>query len=68
LRSWTKAEKDDLVEIIRAKSRPDEMTYLHRTQSHSRLRQALLGLGSSSGGDPGGTSRRPMKNTKIEDP
>jgi len=46
LRAWTQEEKEDLVRIIRAKSTPDEMLYLHRTQRHGRLRKALLTLGS----------------------
>jgi hypothetical protein len=46
LRAWTREEKDDLVRIIRAKGRRDEMLYLHLTQRHGRLRKALLTLGS----------------------
>ena len=46
LRAWTQEEKEDLVRIIRAKAKPDEMLYLHRTQRHGRLRKALLTLGS----------------------
>jgi len=46
LRTWSKQEKQDLLRIIRAKSNPDEMLYLHLTQRHARLRQALLKLGS----------------------
>ena len=46
LRTWTQEEKEDLVRIIRAKSRPYEMLYLHLTQRHGRLRRALLALGS----------------------
>ena len=46
LRGWTKQEKDSLVAIIRAKTKPDEMLYLRGTQRHARLRQALLALGS----------------------
>jgi hypothetical protein len=45
LRSWTREEKEDLVRIIRAKGKPDEMLYLHLTQRHRRLRKALLTLG-----------------------
>ena len=47
LRSWTREEKEDLVHIIRAKAKADEMLYLHLTQRHGRLRRALLMLGSS---------------------
>ena len=46
LRAWTREEKKDLVRIIRAKTKPDEMLYLHLTQRHGRLRDALLTLGS----------------------
>jgi hypothetical protein len=46
LRAWTREEKEDLVRIIRAKGKPDEMLYLHLTQRHGRLRKALLKLGS----------------------
>jgi hypothetical protein len=45
-RAWTREEKEDLVRIIRAKAKPDEMSYLHLTQRHERLRKALLGIGS----------------------
>jgi hypothetical protein len=46
LRAWTKEEKAALIQIIRAKSKPDEMLYLHLTQRHVKLRKALLTLGS----------------------
>ena len=46
LRAWTREEKEDLVRIIRAKAKRDEMLYLHLTQRHGRLRKALLTLGS----------------------
>jgi hypothetical protein len=46
LRAWTRKEKEDLVRIIRAKAKRDEMLYLHLTQRHRRLRKALLPLGS----------------------
>jgi hypothetical protein len=46
LRAWTREEKEDLVRIIRAKGKRDEMLYLHLTQRHGRLRKALLRLGS----------------------
>jgi hypothetical protein len=46
LNSWTSAEKKSLLEIIRAKSAPNEMRYLHLLQEHSRLRDTLLKLGS----------------------
>ncbi len=46
LRSWQREEKEALVRIIRSKSKADEMIYLHLTQRHERLREALLKLGS----------------------
>jgi hypothetical protein len=46
LRAWTKEEKAGLVQVIRAKAKPDEMLYLHLTQRHDRLRDILLRLGS----------------------
>jgi hypothetical protein len=46
LRAWTREEKENLVQIILAKAKPDEMLYLHLTQRHGRLRRALLTLGS----------------------
>jgi len=46
LRAWTREEREDLVRIIRAKGKRDEMLYLHLTQRHGRLRKALLTLGS----------------------
>jgi hypothetical protein len=46
LSAWTRQEKEDLVRVIRAKVKPDEMLYLHLTQRHERLRETLLTLGS----------------------
>jgi hypothetical protein len=46
LRFWTPRQKRDLVELVRAKSAPDEMVYLHLTQKRTRLRETLLRLGS----------------------
>jgi hypothetical protein len=46
LSTWTRAEKDALVAVIRAKPKPDEMRYLYLTQQHEKLRDALLRLGS----------------------
>jgi hypothetical protein len=46
IQAWTQEEKQALVRIIRAKSKLDEMQYLHLTQRHKRLRSALLTLGS----------------------
>jgi hypothetical protein len=46
LRSWSSAEKNDLLQIIRAKSDATEMRYLHLLQRHGRFRAAMLKLGS----------------------
>jgi hypothetical protein len=46
LTGWTQKEKEDLIQIIRAKAKPDELLYLHLTQRHRKLRKALLRLGS----------------------
>ena len=46
LRTWMREEKEDLLQIIRAKAKPDEMLYLHLTLRHRRLRRALLMSGS----------------------
>ncbi len=43
---WSKAEKLALAEIIRAKAGSDETRYLKLMQKHSRLRAALIRLGS----------------------
>ncbi len=34
LSKWTREEKDDLLRVIRAKGKPDEMLYLHLMQQH----------------------------------
>ncbi len=47
LTKWTLAEKQALLEIIRAKAAPDETVYLHLLQQHQRLREAVLSLGSA---------------------
>jgi len=46
LSSWTPGEKQAMVRIIRAKTKHDEVLYLHLTQRHARLRRGLLKLGS----------------------
>ncbi len=46
LSRWTAQEKSDLLRIIRAKARRDEMRYLRLTQLHPRLRRELVRLGS----------------------
>jgi hypothetical protein len=44
--SWPRYEKDALARLIRAKAARDEMRFLHLTQGHWRLREALLKIGS----------------------
>lgn len=46
LASWTREEKRALAQVIRGKPAANEMRYLSLTRKHSRLREALLGLGS----------------------
>src|SRR5712692_3740664 len=46
LSSWKREEKDALLQIIRAKAARNEMKFLHLTQKHERLRDALLKMGS----------------------
>ena len=46
LEAWTREEKEGLLGVIRAKAKTDEMLYLHLTQRHGRLREALLSVGS----------------------
>jgi hypothetical protein len=46
LPSWSRQEKQGMIEIIRAQASTNEMRYLHLTQRHPRLRDELLLLGS----------------------
>jgi hypothetical protein len=46
LRAWKREEKNELLRVIRAKTKHDEMLYLRLTQRHDRLRRTLLTLGS----------------------
>lgn len=46
LSRWSAAEKDTLVEVIRAKAGLDESRYLKLMQKHTRLRKAIVKLGS----------------------
>jgi hypothetical protein len=46
LRDWSALEKRTLVKIIRAKAAGDESSYLLLMQKHSRLRSAMIQLGS----------------------
>jgi hypothetical protein len=46
LARWSPEEKQTVIEIIRAKSARNEMSYLRQTQKHPRLRAELIRLGS----------------------
>jgi hypothetical protein len=46
LRRWTPQQKTDAAKVIRAQAGRNEMSYLHLTQRHPRLREELLRLGS----------------------
>ena len=48
LSRWSGAEKSALVDVIRAKAGETEVGYLQQLHEHRALKQALLGLGSSS--------------------
>lgn len=48
LNHWTKAEKQALVALIRAKAAKNEVEYLQELQHHLRLKMSLLQLGSAS--------------------
>ena len=43
---WSPGEKRGLVRIIRAKMARDELRYMRLLQDHTRLREAMLRLGS----------------------
>jgi hypothetical protein len=43
---WSANEKRQIAQIIRAKASADESRYLHLLQQHSRLRTAIIELGS----------------------
>jgi hypothetical protein len=45
-KSWTHDERAAVEAIVRAKQDPDEARYLRLMQRHTRLRQAVIGLGS----------------------
>jgi hypothetical protein len=49
LAGWRPAEKCELLAIIRAKAGADESRYIRLLQAHSRLRAAILRLGSTPG-------------------
>jgi hypothetical protein len=46
LREWDQGEKQALLKIIRAKAGSDESRYLRLLQKHTRLRAAIIKLGS----------------------
>jgi hypothetical protein len=46
LARWSTAERDAVVEVIRAKAGHGETRYLRLSQRHARLRKALIRLGS----------------------
>ncbi len=46
LGQWTAAERTGVVEVIRAKAGRSEMRYLRLSRRHSRLRAALIAMGS----------------------
>jgi hypothetical protein len=48
LRQWSREEKQFLVRIIQAKTKPDESRYLKLMQKHSRFRKEIIRLGSIS--------------------
>jgi len=48
LEEWSKQEKKNLLRVIRVKSAPDELQFLHLTQQHYRLRRAVISLGSAA--------------------
>lgn len=47
MKRWSSAQRQVLLDIIRAKVAPDETPYLRLLQKHDLLRKALLRLGSS---------------------
>ena len=44
LARWSRKEKQEMIEIIRAQAAANEMRYLRLTQRHPRLRKELLRL------------------------
>lgn len=46
LSRWSKAEKRELVRIIRAKAGPEESRYVRLLQGHPKLRAEIIGIGS----------------------
>ena len=46
LPKWTREERQSLAQLIKAKATHDDATYVRLLQKHSRLRTALLKLGS----------------------
>src|SRR5262249_540853 len=48
LGEWDRSDRRRIVQIIRAKSDSDDAAYARLLQSHTRLRQALIAIGSGS--------------------
>lgn len=47
LAGWTRDERRDFVRVVRAKAGPDEKTYLRLLRRHTRLRRAIIALGTN---------------------
>jgi hypothetical protein len=48
LKRWTPDELNQVVRILRAKTRHDEADYLRMMQKHARMRKVLIDLGSNA--------------------
>ena len=46
LDGWSKDEKTDLLNVIRAKAGADESRFVRLMQNHAKLREEIIGLGS----------------------
>jgi hypothetical protein len=46
IEDWNVSDREEMVEIIRAKSAPEEGGYLQRLQKHESLKRAMVRLGS----------------------
>jgi hypothetical protein len=51
LAEWSKQEKEEVIQIIRAKSGADESRYARLLQRHAKLRAALIRLGETTATD-----------------
>jgi hypothetical protein len=47
LARWSRDEKLAILRVLRAKTGPDEVSYMHLLQRHARLRAAVLTLGTA---------------------